>query len=155
MELDTRVNSRHYSHQIFVRTWNVDTATRILYMAPQRHKAIMWILAHLVNCHMQGQRRKSLLDYIDFMRRVRWKADSRPNRHTNVGNYLIILDPSSSRRTHTPQARRTLGWLPLEVIDTLSAVWPARRKMYSHRLIYILSYMFCAWPTDLDPAWNI
>jgi len=48
----------------------------------------MWMLAHLVDCHMQGQRRISLLDYIYFMQRGRWKADSRPTRRTTVGNYL-------------------------------------------------------------------
>ena len=83
--------------------------------------------------------RISLLDYTNFMRRARWKADSRPTRHTAVGNYLSILDPPSLRTTHTPQARHTFGWLPLEVIDTLSAAWPARLKINSHRLIYIPS----------------
>ena len=58
---------------------------------PQRHKAIMWMLAHLVDYHIQGQRRISLLDYIDFMRQVRWKADSRPTRPTAVGSYLTVL----------------------------------------------------------------
>ena len=58
---------------------------------PQRHKAIMWILAHLVDYHIQGQRRISLLDYIDFMRWACWKADSRPTRCTAVGSYLTVL----------------------------------------------------------------
>ena len=89
--------------------------------SPQRHKDIVWMLAHLVNYHMQGKRRISLLDYIEFMRRARWKADSPPTRRTAVGNYLSILDPPSSRTTHTPQARHTLGRLPLAVIYTLSA----------------------------------
>jgi len=78
----------------------------------QRHKAIMWMLAHLVDYHMQGQRRISLLGYIDFMRRSRWKADSRPTRCTAVGNYRSILDPPSSWTTYTPQARHTLGRPP-------------------------------------------
>ena len=38
----------------------------------------MWMLAHLVDYHMQGKRRISLLYYIDFMLRARWKADPRP-----------------------------------------------------------------------------
>ena len=70
---------------------------------------------------MQGQGRISLLDYIDFMRRARLKADSRPTRSNTVGNYLSILDPPSSQKAHKPQARHTLGKLPLEVIDTDSA----------------------------------
>jgi len=44
-------------------------------LLPQRHKALMWWLAHLVEYHIQGQRRISLLDYMDFMRRARWKPD--------------------------------------------------------------------------------
>jgi len=58
---------------------------------PQMHKAIMWMLAHLVDYHIQGQRRISLLDYIDFMRQARWKADSRSTRRTAVGSYLTVL----------------------------------------------------------------
>jgi len=110
------------------------------------------MLAHLVNYHMQEQRRISLLDYIDFMPRARWKPDSRQTRRTAVGNYLSILDPPSSRTTHTPQARHTLGRLPLEVIDTLSAARPAQRKMNSQLLIYNPSYTFCALDPALDPA---
>jgi len=44
----------------------------------------MWMLAHLVDYHMQGQLHISLLDYIDFMRRARWKVDLRPARRTAV-----------------------------------------------------------------------
>ena len=40
---------------------------------PQKHKAVTWILAHLVAYRLQSQRRLSLLDYMDFLRRARWR----------------------------------------------------------------------------------
>jgi hypothetical protein len=58
---------------------------------PQRHKAILWILAHLVDYILQTHQRISLLDYIDFMRRARWKAGSSPARRRAMGNYLDVL----------------------------------------------------------------
>jgi len=56
----------------------------------QRNKAVVWLLALLVAYHIQGQRRISLLDYMDFMRRARWKADSRPIGCAVVGTYLTV-----------------------------------------------------------------
>jgi len=40
--------------------------THFQFWAPQRHKAILWLLAHLVIYRMQQQRHLSLLDYIDI-----------------------------------------------------------------------------------------
>jgi hypothetical protein len=91
-------------------TWTKKPDFRI--WPPQRHKAIMWMIAHLVNYHMQGQRRKSLVDYIDFMRRAWWKADSRTARQKTVGNYLSILDPSSWWTTQTPRTHLTFEKTP-------------------------------------------
>jgi hypothetical protein len=98
----TRTNSLYIPE-----TWTLRPDFLICPPPPQRHKSIMWMLAYLVNYHMQGQCHISLLDYIDFMRQARWKADSCPTQHTAVGNYLSILDPPSSRKTHTPQAHHT------------------------------------------------
>ena len=88
-------------------TWTIKPDFQI--WPPQRHKAIMWMISQLVNYHMQGQRRKSLEDYIDFMRRARWKAESRTARQKAVGNYLSILDPPSLWTTQMPRTRHTLG----------------------------------------------
>ena len=57
---------------------------------PQRHKAILWLLAHLVMYRIQQQRHLSLLDY-DFFRRARWKSYRAAGRMQQVGNYLSIL----------------------------------------------------------------
>jgi len=58
--------------------------------------AIMWLLAHLVDYHIQGQRRISLLDYMDYMRRARWKTDSCPTGCAAVGSYLTALSTPPS-----------------------------------------------------------
>ena len=47
---------------------------------PQRHAAILWILANLVLYRLQTHRRLSLSDFMDFLRRSRWK--SRPRAAT-------------------------------------------------------------------------
>jgi hypothetical protein len=52
---NTRTNSMDVPE-----TWTTKPDFRI--WPPQRHKAIMCMIAHLVNYHMQGQRRKSLVD---------------------------------------------------------------------------------------------
>jgi hypothetical protein len=41
---------------------------------PQRHRTVLWTLANLVFYQMQTLRILSLLDYIDFMNRARWKS---------------------------------------------------------------------------------
>ena len=58
---------------------------------PQKHAAIVWIIAHLVAYRVQQQRRPSLLDYTDFLRRARWETyQQTPRQHATI-NYLDIL----------------------------------------------------------------
>ena len=57
---------------------------------PQRHNATVWTLAHLV-WYITNEHRLSLTDYIDFLRRARWKAYKRPRQRRIVGNYLEVL----------------------------------------------------------------
>jgi hypothetical protein len=56
-----------------------------------RDTRLLWILAHLIDYHTQGQRRISLLDYTNFMRRAPRKPETSPTRRTAVGNYLTVL----------------------------------------------------------------
>jgi hypothetical protein len=58
---------------------------------PRKQWAILWTLPHLVWYRIQGRRRQSLIDYIDFMRRSRWKAYQHPKRLQQMGKYLIVL----------------------------------------------------------------
>jgi hypothetical protein len=58
---------------------------------PQRHGAILRILAHLVYYRTQHCHQQTLADYADFMRRARWKAYWLSHRLKRVGNYLTVL----------------------------------------------------------------
>jgi hypothetical protein len=40
---------------------------------PQRHRAVLWVLAQLVLNRSQQRRALTLHDYIDFLRRMKWK----------------------------------------------------------------------------------
>jgi hypothetical protein len=58
---------------------------------PQRHAAVLWILAHFVFCRLQNCRRLTLRDYINFMKRARWEL----HKHTarpKTGRYLEVLE---------------------------------------------------------------
>lgn len=57
----------------------------------QRHAAILWIIAHLVHYRLQTRRRFSLLDYMDFLKRARWKAYHQTIRRPETGRYLDVL----------------------------------------------------------------
>ena len=57
----------------------------------QRHVATLWILAHLVCYLVHNRLTVSLEEYIDFLRRARWKHYQTPKRRATVGNYLQII----------------------------------------------------------------
>ena len=57
---------------------------------PQRHGAILWILAHMIYCRTQHWHRVSTVHYADFMRCVRWKEYQATRRREKFGNYLVI-----------------------------------------------------------------
>ena len=58
---------------------------------PQRHAAVLWIVAHLVHYRLQTHRRLFLSDFMDFLRRSRWKPRPRTLRSSPTGRYLEIL----------------------------------------------------------------
>jgi hypothetical protein len=53
--------------------------------------ALIWILAHLVYYRIQTHRRLSLRDFVDFLKRARWKAHFRKGQIPNTGRYLEQL----------------------------------------------------------------
>ena len=61
------------------------------YWPPQKQAAIVRIVAHLVEFRLQTQRRLSLADYMDFLKRVRWKEHHRATKTLTVGRYLDVL----------------------------------------------------------------
>jgi hypothetical protein len=60
----------------------------------ERHQAIPWVLAHLVLYRSQQRCALTLQDYMDFLRRMKWKIYQQKSRTACVGNYLRILDPN-------------------------------------------------------------
>ena len=59
---------------------------------PQRHGAVLWILAHFVFYRVQHVTMPTLQDFADFMRRARWKTHPLPQRRKRVGGYLVVLE---------------------------------------------------------------
>jgi hypothetical protein len=58
---------------------------------PQRPSAVLWILAHFVFYRLQNNRRLSLRDYMDFMKRARWKLQQYTAR-PKTGRYLEVME---------------------------------------------------------------
>ena len=56
-----------------------------------RHRAVPWILAHMVWFRIRESRTVSAQEYSDFLCRVRWKGHQATGRVNKVGNYLGIL----------------------------------------------------------------
>jgi hypothetical protein len=59
---------------------------------PNRHRAVLWILIHLAGYRMKRDRILTMNDFIDFVRRSKWKATNTTNWTSLTGNYLQILD---------------------------------------------------------------
>ena len=58
--------------------------------SPQKQAAVIWILAHFIAYSLQSTKRLSLLDYMDFLRRARWRLYNGPWR-SKPGKYLDVL----------------------------------------------------------------
>ena len=58
---------------------------------PQRHRAVIWILAQIVWYRTKEDRAGNEQVYNEFLRRTRWKANQANARKSYVGNYLGIL----------------------------------------------------------------
>ena len=65
---------------------------------PQRHRAVLWILAQMVWYRINEDGAGNEQDYSDFLRRTRWKAYQAKCRPKYVGNYLEILLPLAYTR---------------------------------------------------------
>jgi hypothetical protein len=58
----------------------------------QKHTAILWLIATLVQYRLQKHRRLSLTDYMDFLQRSRWKLYQRSSGRRPTGRYLELLN---------------------------------------------------------------
>jgi hypothetical protein len=64
----------------------------LLLWPPKRHRAVLWIIAHMAVYRTKQGCSLSMNDYLGFMRRAKRKMDSQPSRSRLVGNYLSIID---------------------------------------------------------------
>jgi hypothetical protein len=58
---------------------------------PQKRRAILWVLAHMIYYCQQIRTQLSPTDFEDFLRRARWKTHQRAKRQERVGRYLLLL----------------------------------------------------------------
>jgi hypothetical protein len=58
---------------------------------PQKHAAVAWLLAHLVDYRLQQNGHLHLQDYMDFLRRARWKQYLGQQGPSPTGRYLDIF----------------------------------------------------------------
>jgi hypothetical protein len=59
---------------------------------PQRHRVVLWFVANVALYRNQVRKELTHIDFMDFLRRKRWKLDQHPKRRELVGNYLQIID---------------------------------------------------------------
>ena len=91
MELYPYQNHSSTPHRPPVIYRTTGKSTPISTLAPQRQAEIVWIIAHLVEYRMQRKRLLTLNDYIDFLRRAKWKAYQKSPRQNRVWNCLDII----------------------------------------------------------------
>jgi len=84
------------------------------YWTPQKQAAIVWIVAHLVAYRLQAQRSLSLTDYMDFLKRARWKEYQRATKKPTVRRYLDVFSPPPPQlhRIHYTQIQWWIGRPP-------------------------------------------
>jgi hypothetical protein len=86
----TRIAAILRVHQsVIPEEWTIRPVHKV--WPAKRQTAISWILAHLICYRMQTQRRQSLLDYRDYMRKARWKCYQQTQKACKVGRYLDVL----------------------------------------------------------------
>jgi hypothetical protein len=59
---------------------------------PQRHRALLWVMANLVVFRIHQGRDLTLHDYLDFLRLAKWKLYQTNDRTACVGKYLTNID---------------------------------------------------------------
>jgi hypothetical protein len=81
MRIDPRYMPKEWEVRPYFRLW-----------PPKKHRTILWIIATVVL--YRGQRRRELthIDFMDFLRRHKWKMYQHPKRGEQVGNYLSVFD---------------------------------------------------------------
>jgi hypothetical protein len=58
---------------------------------PQRQRAVIWLVGHTVYYIITRQNMMSLEDYVEFLKRTRWKAYNKKGGRQIYGNYLTVI----------------------------------------------------------------
>jgi len=61
---------------------------------PQRHRAVLWVLALCVTFRMNNRCNLTQKDLMHFIRRSKWKMYQLTSRFKNVATFLTVLDIS-------------------------------------------------------------
>jgi hypothetical protein len=57
----------------------------------QKQNATIWMLGHMLG-YMHNNQTLTLQDYLDFMKRARWKEYTEHRKYKSCGKYLDVLD---------------------------------------------------------------
>ena len=68
------------------------TCPQYMLRPQQQNRAVSWMLAILVTSCTQSQRELTLQEYIDILKRSRWKLSTKVTQGRGVGSVLKILD---------------------------------------------------------------
>jgi len=79
----------HLAHRHIPLDWTTHPVFQ--YRPKQRQVATLWILAQFVHYQLQTHRRLSLEDYMDCLKRERWKVSHTVNKRPDTGHYLDVL----------------------------------------------------------------
>jgi hypothetical protein len=78
------------NHNYILQEWMLRSAFH--HWSAQRKAAILCLLAHLVHYRLQAYRRPSLQDYMDFIKRSRWKIQQQTRKRPGRGRNLDVPD---------------------------------------------------------------
>ena len=70
----------------------LDYPPRLSAQALAEKSRVLLVLGHLVHYRLQAQQRLSLSEYMDFLRRARWKLYRQARRPMDTGRYLDVID---------------------------------------------------------------
>jgi hypothetical protein len=76
-------------HRYIPQEWIMRPQFRL--RPPQKHRTILWIIAHIALYRGQQRREFTFNDYMDFLRRHKWKMYQQPKRREQIGNYLSVI----------------------------------------------------------------
>jgi hypothetical protein len=77
---------RHTSHDLPKASSNLQRND----VASTRQRAVIWLVGHTVYYIITRQNMMSLEDYVEFLKRTRWKTYNKKGGRQIFGNYLSI-----------------------------------------------------------------